>query len=145
MGIICAMWLVLGSDLSSGSLLRPPRLGALPAVPQHPVRALAPLAAVVRAGTAGGAAGALLEARSRGGQARGRYAARAAAPLAESRECLRAAGVLDGATARDVERGGPRGEPAGPAGGGIRAVGESLVEQPRDAGTVPLGHRRIQA
>ena len=29
------------SDLGTGSLPRPPRLGALPAVPRHPVRALA--------------------------------------------------------------------------------------------------------
>jgi len=54
--------LVPGSDFGSGSLPHPPRLGALPAVSRHPVRPLALLTAIVRAGTAGGAAGAPLEA-----------------------------------------------------------------------------------
>ena len=72
--------LVPGSNLGAGSLPRPPRLGALPAVPEHPVRALAPLAAVPRAAAAGGAVAAPLEvlllARCRHAQAGGRQPAR---------------------------------------------------------------------
>ena len=41
-----------GSDLGSGSLPRPPRLGALPAVPRHPVRALALHGTIPRSGAA---------------------------------------------------------------------------------------------
>ena len=78
------------SHLGSGSLPRPPRLGALPAVPRRPVCALALRPAVVRAGAAGGAPAAPLEvplpARRRRGQSGGRHPARAAAQQAEHRE-----------------------------------------------------------
>ena len=135
--VIRAIQLAPGSDPCAGSLLRPPRLGALSALPQHPVRALADLIAVVCAGAAGGAAGALLEARPRTGQAGGRHAARAAAPLAERRERRRVTGVAGGASARDVERGGPRVVPVGRLGVGLGTVGASLVEHLGDVGAVP--------
>jgi hypothetical protein len=110
--VIRASRLVPGSsDLGSGSLPRPPRLGALPAVPRHPVRALALLRAVPRAGAAGGAVAAPLEvllpaARRRRGQAGGRHAACAAAPQARYRQrrgCCRRKGG-----ARCRARGTPR-------------------------------------
>ena len=72
-------------------------LGALRAVPRNPVRALALLRAVPRAEAAGGAVAAafevLLVARRHHGQAPGRHAVRAAAPLAEQSERLRAVGA----------------------------------------------------
>ena len=85
--------LVPSSELGAGSLPRPPRLGALPAVPQHPVGALALLRAVPRAGAVGGAVGAGLEVlrrararrrrrRRRRGEAGRRHPARAAAQQA---------------------------------------------------------------
>ena len=95
--VIRACQLVSGSDLGPGSLPRPPRLGALPAVPQHPVRALALLRAVPRAGPAGGALAApievLLLARRLRGQAGGRYAARAATPPTEHLQSFCKVGV----------------------------------------------------
>jgi hypothetical protein len=106
-----------GSNLGSSSLLPLPRLGTLPAVPRRPVRALARLRAVVRAWATGRAPGAPLQVpfhsrRRRGQTAGGRHPARVAAHQAEHRQSLRkvlAAGV--GASARDVERGGPRVDP----------------------------------
>jgi hypothetical protein len=81
---------VPGSGLGSGSLLRPTRLGALPAVPRHPVRALAVQPAVVRAGGVGGAARAVFKtlphARRRRRHACGRHPARAAAHQAKHRQ-----------------------------------------------------------
>jgi hypothetical protein len=131
--VLLVAWLVPGSDLSRGSLPRPPRLGALPAMPRHPVRALALLPTVPRTGTAGRAVAAALEvlllARRLRGQAGGRHAARAAAPLAKHRECLRTYGVAVSTKARDVERGGPRGLPAYLLGGALGAGGAALEEQ----------------
>jgi hypothetical protein len=133
-----ARQLVLGSDLGPSSLPRPPRLGALPAVPEHPVRALALLPAVPRARTAGGAVAAALEmlllARRRLGQAGGRHAARAAAPPAEHRERLSKGRAAVGLEARDVERGAQCADPSGDDGGCIGAVGATLEEQFGDAG-----------
>ena len=60
--VVRALQLVPSSDFCAGSLPRPPRLGALPAVPRHPVRALAVFPTVVRTGVIGGAARAVLEA-----------------------------------------------------------------------------------
>ena len=60
--VIRALQLVPGSKVGAGSLPRPPRLGALPAVPCHPARAQALLPAVVRVGAVGGAPRAVLAA-----------------------------------------------------------------------------------
>jgi hypothetical protein len=136
-----------GSGLGSGRLPRPPRLGALPAVPRHPVRELALRRAVPRAGAAGGAVAAPLQVllpapRRHSGQAGGRHAARAAAPQAQHRQRLRKVvvvvdgGVVD-ATARDVEHRGPRVVPEGRLGGSLGAVGASLEKQLDEAGVVP--------
>ena len=122
-----ARQLVLGSDLGPSSLPRPPRLGALPAVPEHPAGALALLRAVPRARAAGGAVAAplevLLHARRLYGQAGGRHAARAAVPLAQHLQSLRKVGVVADAAAREVKRGGPRVELEGRLGGGGGSVG----------------------
>ena len=63
MGIVVANYssYPVSSDLGAGSLPRPPRLGAIPAVPRHPIRALALLRTVTGAGAAGGAVAAPLE------------------------------------------------------------------------------------
>ena len=140
--VVQAAWLNAGSDLGSGSLPRAPRLSALPAVPRHPVRALAHLITIPRAAAAGRALAASPEvrllARRLRGAAGGRHAARAAAPPAEHRERLsngRAAVGEVGEEARDVER-GVRFEvsAAGHAGGCLRAVGSTLQERLGDAG-----------
>ena len=112
MSLARAFLLPGSSDLGPSSLPRPPRLGALPAVPRHPVRALALFRAVPRARAAGGAVAAPLEvlllARRLRGQPGGRHAARAAAPPAQHRHCLREVRLLPTPKARDVERGKQR-------------------------------------
>jgi len=84
----------------------------LMAVPS-PVRALALHPAVVRAGAAGGAAGAPLEVllppRRLRGQTGGRHPARTAATQEQDREHFRISGFVVGVHARHVEGGGPRG------------------------------------
>jgi hypothetical protein len=136
-----------GIDLGVGSLPPAPRLGALPAVPRHPVRALAHHPAVVRAGAAGGTAGAALEVlppswhrrRQAGGrQAAGRHAATAATHQAQHRQRLHKCGIVLGATARNVERGGPRSDPLSGVRGYFRAVG-ALRQRHRDKHSTGIG------
>jgi len=139
--VLLVSWRVPGSYLGAGRLPHQPRLGALPAVPRHPIGALAHLITVPRAAPAGGALAAALEVfllacRLRGA-AGGRHAARAAAPPTEHRERLSKVGVLAGAEARDVERGGPRGVPVYHLCGELGAVGTPLDEHLRDVGAVP--------
>ena len=139
---VCESRVIPGSDLGSGSLPHPPRLGALPAVPRHPVRALALLRAVPRARAAGGAVAAPLQVllrlpRRRRGQAGRCNAARAAAQQAQRCQCLQKVGVVgDSATARHVERGGPSVEPACRLCDHPCAVGATLQEQLNDCGVV---------
>jgi len=134
---------VTGSYLGPGSLPCPPRLGALPAVPRHPVRALAHLITVPRAAAAGGALAAALEmlllARRLRGAAGGRHATRAAAPPAEHRERLSRGRATVGAEARDVERCAQCVNPAVVDGGCLGSVGATLQEQLGDAGVARRG------
>jgi len=127
-----------GSDLGASSLPRPPRLGALRAVPRHPIRALALFRAVPRAGATSGAVAAplemLLRARRHHGQAGGRHAARAATSPAEHCERLSKVRAAVGAKTRNVERSGPRIVPVGRMGSDVSAVGSALEEQLGDAG-----------